>query len=79
VRGIACHGGFTANLEIYGRSSYLYTSSRAGSREQREHLTNHRFLDSWLGASYQFKKDKETPALIGFLETPLSEIRLKEQ
>jgi len=65
--------GLTGKMEIYGRGSYLYTSSRAGSGEQRVHVTNHRFLDSRLGTSYQFKKDNETPALIGFLETALLE------
>lgn len=61
--------GLTGKTEIYARSSGQYSSVRtpAGS------TTDVRFLDTWAGASYQFKEDTETPALIGFAEGALLE------
>jgi len=61
--------GLTGKTEIYARGTGQYSSSRsiAGS------MTDIRFLNTWAGASYQFKKDTETPAVIGFLETALLE------
>ena len=45
------------------RTSYLTSSSRSENR----------FADAWAGINYQFKKDDDTPALLGFAEIALRE------
>jgi len=61
--------GLTEKMEIYARGSGQYSSSRTSAGS----TTDVRFLSTWAGASYQFKKDTETPALIGFVEGALFE------
>jgi len=61
--------GLTGKTEIYARGSGLYSNIRTAAGEK----SNAHFLDTWAGASYQFKKDTETPALIGFVEGALFE------
>jgi len=61
--------GLTGKTEIYVRSSGLYSNIRTSA----DPMTETRFLNTWAGASYQFKKDTETPALIGFVEGALFE------
>ena len=56
-------------MDIYVRGNGQYSSSRAPTGS----TTDVRFLSTWTGASYQFKKDTETPALIGFVEGALFE------
>jgi len=61
--------GLTGKTEIYARGSGQYSSIRTSTGS----TTDVRFLNTWVGASYQFKKDTETPALIGFVEGALFE------
>jgi len=61
--------GLTGKMEIYARGSGQYSSSRTST----DSTTDVRFLNTWAGASYQFKEDTETPALIGFVEGALFE------
>jgi len=61
--------GLTGKTEIYARGSGQYSSSRSPTAS----MSDVRFLNTWVGASYQFKKDTETPALIGFFEEALFE------
>jgi len=61
--------GLTGKTEIYARGSGQYSSVRTSVGS----TTDVRFLNTWVGTSYQFKKDTETPALIGFIEGALFE------
>ena len=61
--------GLTGKTEIYARSSGQYSSVRTSGGS----TADTRFLNTWAGASYQYKKDTETPALIGFAEGALLE------
>jgi len=62
--------GLTGKTEIYVRGSGLYRNHR----ENEDSMTDARFLNTWAGASYQFKKDNtETLALVGFVEGALFE------
>ena len=69
VGSAALRYGLTGKTEIYARGTGQYSNSRSTTGS----TTDIRFLDTWVGASYQFKKDTETPAVIGFLETALVE------
>ncbi|SDX91677.1 hypothetical protein SAMN04515617_10862 [Collimonas sp. OK242] len=69
--------GLTKDAELYGRSSYLWNSSRSSSFSDTSSNSSNRFSDAWLGLNYRFLKDGETPALLGFVEAALAE-RLKE-
>ncbi len=68
--------GLTSNTEIYLRGSGYTTRRRGfdvnGSRDDKASS----FTSAWVGASYQFKKDDSTPALIGTIEVPISEKHL---
>jgi len=61
--------GLTGKTEIYARGSGLYSNIRTSAGEK----SDVRFLNTWVGTSYQFKKDTETPALIGFVDGSLIE------
>lgn len=65
--------GLTGKAEVFARTSYLASNSRTidvlGTRSSRES----RFADAWAGINYQFKKDDNTPALLGFAEIALRE------
>jgi len=69
VGTLALRYGITGSIEIYARGSGQYSSVRTSVGS----TTDVRFLNTWVGASYQFKKDTETPALIGFVEGALFE------
>lgn len=66
--------GLTAKTEIYGRASYLHNSSRNSSDlSATTSSSDSRFADAWAGVNYQFKKDDDTPAVLGFAEVALRE------
>ena len=65
--------GLTAKAEIYGRVSYLHNSSRSSDLSGTSSSSDSRFADAWGGVNYQFKKDDDTPALLGFAEVALLE------
>ena len=66
--------GLTAKAEIYGRASYLHNSSRSSSDlSATTSSSDSRFADAWAGVNYQFKKDDDTPAVLGFAEVALRE------
>jgi len=65
--------GLTAKAEIYGRASYLHNSSRSSDLTSLSSSSDSRFADAWGGVNYQFKRDDDTPALLGFAEVALRE------
>lgn len=65
--------GLTGKAEIYARGSHLYNSSRNSNVSGISSNSDRRFADAWAGVNYQFKKDDDTPAVLGFLEVALRE------
>lgn len=65
--------GLTGKAEIFARTSYLHSSSRASDVSGTSSHSENRFADAWAGINYQFKKDDDTPALLGFTEIALRE------
>ena len=65
--------GLTGKAEIYARGSHLYNSSRNSTVSGISSNSDSRFADAWAGVNYQFKKDDDTPAVLGFLEVALRE------
>lgn len=65
--------GLTGKAEIFSRTSYLHSSSRASDVSGTSSHSENRFADAWAGINYQFKKDDDTPALLGFTEIALRE------
>jgi hypothetical protein len=65
--------GLTGKTEIFARTSYLHSSSRSSDVSGVSSNSESRFADAWAGINYQFKKDDDTPALLGFAEIALRE------
>lgn len=65
--------GLTSKAEVFARTSYLYSSSRSSDVSGFSNSNDSRFTDAWAGINYQFKKDDDTPALLGFAEIALRE------
>ncbi len=65
--------GLTGKAEIFTRASYLYNSSRNSDVSGISSNSDNRFADAWAGVNYQFKKDDDTPAVLGFAEIALRE------
>ena len=65
--------GLTAKAEIYSRFSALSSSQRSSGPGGHNKTSDAGFADAWAGVNYQFKKDDETPALLGFAELALRE------
>lgn len=65
--------GLTGKAEIFARTSYLHSSSRSSDVSGISSNSESRFADAWAGINYQFKKDDNTPALLGFAEIALRE------
>lgn len=65
--------GLTGKAEIFARTSYLHSSSRASDVSGTSSHSENRFADAWAGINYQFRKDDDTPALLGFTEIALRE------
>ena len=65
--------GLTGKSEIFARTSYLHSSSRSSDVSGISSNSESRFADAWAGINYQFKKDDDTPALLGFAEIALRE------
>ena len=65
--------GLTSKSEIYSRASFLHNSSRSSDLSVISSDSDDRFADAWAGVNYQFKNDNDTPAVLGFAETALSE------
>lgn len=65
--------GLTGKAEIFARTSYLHSSSRSSDVSGISSNSESRFADAWAGINYQFKKDDDTPALLGFAEIALRE------
>lgn len=65
--------GLTGKAEIFARTSYLHSSSRSSDVSGTSNHSESRFADAWAGINYQFKKDDNTPALLGFAEIALRE------
>lgn len=65
--------GLTARTEIYARASGLTSSQRVSGLSGTSSSSETRFADAWAGVNVQFKKDDDTPALLGFAELALDE------
>ncbi len=65
--------GLTAKTEIYTRASGLTSSQRTSGVSGTSSSDESRFADAWAGVNVQFKKDDDTPALLGFAELALAE------
>ncbi|WP_189493914.1 hypothetical protein [Formosimonas limnophila] len=65
--------GLTDKAEIYSRTSYQYSQIRSSDSNGTYQYNENRLSDTWLGVNYQFKKDTETPAVLGFAEVALAE------
>lgn len=65
--------GLTGKAEIFARTTYLASSSRSSDVSDTSSNSENRFADAWAGINYQFKKDDDTPALLGFAEIALRE------
>ena len=63
--------GLTGKAEIFARTSYLQSSSHSSDVLGTSSHSENRFADAWAGINYQFKKDDDTPALLGFAEIAL--------
>ena len=62
--------GLTGEVEIFARTSYLHISSRNSDVSGISSHSENRFADAWAGINYQFKKDDDTPAVLGFAGNP---------
>lgn len=65
--------GLTGKAEIFARTSYLTSSARTSDVSGTSKSSDSRFADAWAGINYQFKKDDDTPAVLGFAEVALRE------
>lgn len=65
--------GLTAEAEVYARVSGLSSNQRSSGVSGTSSSRDSRFADAWAGINYQFKKDDDTPALLGFAEIALRE------
>jgi hypothetical protein len=73
VGSLGLRYGLTAKTELYARASVLSNSQRASTVEGTSRSRDSRFADAWAGVNIQFKKDDDTPALLGFAEVALAE------
>ena len=65
--------GLTGKAEIFARTSYWTSNSRSSNITGTSESSEDRFADAWAGINYQFKKDDDTPAVLGFAEIALRE------
>ncbi|MCW8198848.1 hypothetical protein D8B23_10525 [Verminephrobacter aporrectodeae subsp. tuberculatae] len=65
--------GLTAKTEIYARLSGLASGQRSSGLGGSAKSSESGFADAWAGINYQFKKDDDTPAVLGFAEIALRE------
>lgn len=65
--------GLTHDAETYTRASYLYRNERYSDLSGTSGDSDSRFINAWIGLSYQFSQDNNTPALLGFIEGALYE------
>jgi hypothetical protein len=65
--------GLSANAEIYGRLSALHSTLRNAGLMGTSSNTDKKLVDTWAGINYQFTRNENTPALLGFAELALHE------
>ncbi len=65
--------GLTSKAEIYARLSGTHSRQRISGAGGLAESSDSGFADAWAGVNYQFKKDDETPAVLGFAELALRE------
>ena len=65
--------GLAGKTEIFARTSYLHSGTRSSDPAGVRSNSDSRFADAWAGINYQFKKDDDTPALLGFAEVAVRE------
>jgi hypothetical protein len=73
VTSLGLRYGLSAKAEIYGRLSGLTSKQRYSGLGRSDKSSESGFVDAWVGINYQFRGDKDTPALLGFAEIALSE------
>lgn len=65
--------GLTSKSEVYVRTSGLSSRARDSGVSGRSSNNESGFADAWAGFNYQFTKDGDGPAVIGFAEIALRE------
>src|SRR6218665_4073659 len=65
--------GLTAKAEVYARLSGLSSRRRSSGLGGSATSSQSGFADAWAGANYQFKKDDDGHAVLGFAEIALRE------
>jgi len=65
--------GLTAKAEVYARMSGLSSSHRSSGVGGAASSSESGFADAWAGINYQFRKDDDGPAVLGFGEIALRE------
>jgi hypothetical protein len=69
------HYGLTSRTELYGRASWLSSTTRttvAPSGSVSEGTVN-RFADAWIGVNHVLLREDKYPAVLGFAELALAE------
>lgn len=67
--------GLTAKAEVYTRWNALSIRQRNSAMGATAASSDSGFTDAWAGLNVQFKRDDETPAVLGFAEVALREKR----
>ncbi len=65
--------GLTAKAEVYARMSGLSSTQRSSGVGGTASSSESGFADAWAGVNYQFRKDDDGPAVLGFAEVALRE------
>ena len=73
VAALGLRYGLTAKAEVYARLSGLSSRRRSSGLGGSATSSQSGFADAWAGANYQFKKDDDGPAVLGFAEIALRE------
>jgi len=73
VAALGLRHGLTAKAEVYARLSGLSSRRRSSGLDGSATSSQSGFADAWAGVNYQFKKDDDGPAVLGFAEIALRE------
>ena len=65
--------GLTAKAEVYARISGMSSNHRSSGVGGAASSSESGFADAWAGVNYQFRKDGDGPAVLGFAEIALRE------
>jgi hypothetical protein len=73
ITTLGIYYGFRPKLETYVKASYKNSNLRNSSSIYNKSSAD--FKDAWLGFSYQFSKDNDTPGMFGFIQGAILEKR----